>query len=71
MEQITLKSARINAGLTQKQLGERVGVHENTIAKWEDDPSSMSIRKAEKVCQALDVSFSDIFFGKTLQNVES
>lgn len=70
MNQISLKSARINARLTQKQLGDIVGVHENTISKWENDPSEMSIRNAEKVCQALNVSFSDIFFGSTLQNVD-
>lgn len=70
MKQISLKSARINASLTQKQLGELVGVHENTIAKWENDPADMSIRNAERVCKALDVKFSDIFFGSSLQNVD-
>ena len=70
MNQISLKSARINAKLTQRQLGEIVGVHENTIAKWENDPAEMSIRNAEKVCKALDVKLSDIFFGSTLQNVD-
>lgn len=71
MKQISLRSARVNARLTQKQLGDIVGVHENTIAKWENDPSEMSIRNAEKVCMALDVKFSDIFFGSTLQNVDN
>ena len=70
MEKISLRSARINRQLTQKQLGELIGVHENTIAKWECDPESMSIRNAEKVCKALDYRISDIFFGSTLQNVE-
>ena len=70
MNQISLKSARINANLTQRQLGKIVGVHENTIAKWENDPAEMSIRNAEKVCKALDVQLSDIFFGSYLQNVE-
>lgn len=71
MKQISLRSARVNAHLTQKELGEIVGVHENTIAKWENDPAAMSIRNAEIVCKALDVSMSDIFFSSTLQNVEN
>lgn len=70
MKQITLKSARINANLTQKQLGKIVGVHENTISKWENDPSEMSIKNAEKVCEALDIGISDIFFGSNLHNVD-
>lgn len=70
MERISLKSARINRNLTQKQLGSLVGVHENTIAKWENDPTKMSIGNAEKVCAALDYKLSDIFFGSNLQNVE-
>lgn len=70
MEKISLKSARINRNLTQKQLGALIGVHENTIAKWEEDPASMSIRNAEKVCNVLDYSISDIFFGSNLQNVD-
>ncbi|MBQ2658594.1 MAG: helix-turn-helix transcriptional regulator [Erysipelotrichaceae bacterium] len=70
MERISLRSARINRSLTQKQLGAIIGVHENTIAKWEEDPTSMSIRNAEKVCKALDYNISDIFFGLNLQNVD-
>ena len=65
-----MKSARINANMTQDQLARRMGVHRNTIANWEAKPYLLSIEKAEKVCDVLGVSISDIFFGKTLQNVE-
>lgn len=63
MEKISLKAARINASLTQKQLGELMNVHENTIAKWEEDPKSLSIKNAEKICEILNVPFKNIFFG--------
>ena len=68
--QISLRSARVNANLSQEELAKKLGVHRNTIVNWEKDPSSLSIRKAEKVCRALNVSISDIFFGPSLQNVE-
>ena len=68
--QITLRSARINANLSQEQLANNIGVHRNTIAKWENNPSEMSIGNAEKVCKALNVKLSDIFFGSTLHNVD-
>ena len=70
MNQISLKSARVNANLTQKELGQILGVHENTIAKWENNPAEMSIRNAEKICKALKINLSDIFFGSILQNVD-
>ena len=34
---ITLKAARVNAGLTQKELAEKIGKSETTIIKWEND----------------------------------
>lgn len=32
---ITMAAARVNAGLTQKQLAEVCGVSESTVVKWE------------------------------------
>ena len=63
MEKLTLKAARVNANLTQKQLGDLMNVHENTIASWENDPKKLSIENAEKLCHILKVPFRNIFFG--------
>jgi transcriptional regulator with XRE-family HTH domain len=32
---LTLKGARINAGYTQKQVADKVNVHEVTVTNWE------------------------------------
>ena len=32
---ITLKAARINAGMTQKEAAERIGISEQTLSSWE------------------------------------
>lgn len=63
MEKISLKAARINAGLTQDDLAKKMNVHRNTIAAWERDPKSISIATAERLCSALNVKISNIFFG--------
>lgn len=61
---ITLKAARINAGLTQKELAEKVGKSETTIVKWENDQTGkkISIENLEKLCKILNIGFNDIFF---------
>lgn len=61
---ITLKAARVNAGLTQKELAEKVGKSETTIVKWENDQTGkkISIENLEKLCKILNIGFNDIFF---------
>lgn len=43
---ITLEAARVNAGLTQPQAAQAVGVSVATILKWEKGTTSPSIEKA-------------------------
>lgn len=61
-----LKVARIEKGLTQKQLSERVGVSQQTIAKWERGISTPShfnnMRKIEAFLgKPIESLFPDIF----------
>jgi transcriptional regulator with XRE-family HTH domain len=37
-----LRRIRQRMGLTQKQLGEKLGVAENTVARWERDEMKIS-----------------------------
>ena len=46
---ITLESARINAGYSQKEAGELFGVHYQTIAKWEEDNTKMPFDMVNKI----------------------
>lgn len=42
---ISMASARVNAGLTQKQLGVAVGVSESTVINWESGKTLPHIKK--------------------------
>jgi len=51
---VQLRTLREQAGLTQGQLAERVGVHRNTVYNWENGaglPTALFLR----VCAALDI----------------
>ncbi len=63
---MTLKSARVNAGYTQKELAKLVGKSETTIVKWESDTSGkkISIENLEKVCNVLKIGMENIFFNE-------
>lgn len=58
---ITLKMARVGAGLTQAQMAEKMGVHVQTIAKYEKEPYKMSVLDVFKYCEICGVRFDDIF----------
>lgn len=64
MNKISIKAARVNAGLTQEELAKKMGVHRLTIASWEANPASMKIKEAESMCSILGVSFNQIFFDR-------
>lgn len=52
MVQVSLKAARVNAGLTQKIAAERLKVSEDTIGNWERGksfPDAINIKNIEKV----------------------
>jgi DNA-binding XRE family transcriptional regulator len=55
------KEARIQAGLTQQELGKKAGVHWNTIAKIERDEQEPSFETIKKLAKALNVKSSDLF----------
>lgn len=42
---ITMEAARINAGLTQKQLAKKCGVGETTIINWEKGKNAPHIKR--------------------------
>ena len=56
----TLKQARINAGLTQKQLGEKCGMADSAIRKYESGKIKPKIETLKKIAAALNVSVIDL-----------
>ncbi|WP_293685403.1 helix-turn-helix transcriptional regulator [Spirosoma sp. 48-14] len=48
-----IKEARIKAGLTQKELGERIGVSVSAITKLENRKSAPAVSTLERVAKAI------------------
>lgn len=58
---ITLKAARVNAGLTQKELGDLMGKSEYTIMNWENGKTKMRLDDFDKWCSILNLDKNNIF----------
>ena len=57
-----VKDARIQAGLSQAQLAEMVGVSSNTISSIETGQFSPTAKLALILCIALDRKFEELFY---------
>ncbi len=51
-----LKKARKAAGVTQKELAEKLGVHQKDISRWENGDRTPSVEALAGICIALNVS---------------
>lgn len=57
-----LKEARTEAGLSQTELAEKVGVSKNTISSIETGQFSPTAKLALLLCIALNKKFEDMFY---------
>lgn len=55
-----IKKARKAAGLTQKELGERLGVQQATISAFEKNKTSIKVITAERIANAIGCDIYDI-----------
>lgn len=62
--QISLKSARVNAGMTQKEVAKAMNVDRSTIARWEKTKKVPNYDECEKLAELYRIPFDNIFFGK-------
>ena len=65
MAKITLRAARVNAGVTQKVAAKHVNVSNKTMVKWEKGLAFPNVIQALALCRLYGISFDDIIF---LQN---
>ena len=56
-----IREARKAKGLTQKELGEKLGVSESTVNQYESGKQNLTIETLSKISEALDLSFSTLF----------
>ncbi|PIP36480.1 MAG: transcriptional regulator [Desulfobacterales bacterium CG07_land_8_20_14_0_80_52_14] len=51
-----LKSARLEAGLTQEQLAERLSVPQSFVSKYESGERKLDLIELRNICRALGIS---------------
>ena len=59
---ISLASARVNAGLSQKKAAVTLGVSNKTLSKWENGESFPDALQIEKICELYGVPYDNIKF---------
>ncbi len=56
-----LRKYRIDRGLTQEFLAEKVGIHPTYVGKIENGKNNPSVKLLYKISRVLKVSLSDLF----------
>ena len=62
--QISLKAARVNAGLTQKEAAQEIGVDVSTILSWEKGKTSPKATHLEALCKLYHMPVDHIFLSE-------
>ena len=62
-----ISTCRKEKNLTQKQLGEELGVTDRAVSKWENGKSFPDISLIEPLCQILDISVGEFMLGKRIE----
>ncbi|UHR03293.1 helix-turn-helix transcriptional regulator [Peptoniphilus sp. GNH] len=60
--QITLKAARVNAGLTILQAAEKIGIGKDTLIKWEKKPWTVNALNQKAISDTYKISIDNINF---------
>ena len=55
-----IKSARKSAHITQKKLGEKLGVAYQTVAQWENDLRNPKLDTLQRIAAALDIPVTEL-----------
>lgn len=61
---ITLKAARVNVGLTQKEVADRIGVSETTIFNWENGKSRITFEGLVMLANLYKMGVDDFLLPK-------
>lgn len=71
MPKITLEAARVNANLTQKEAAKLLGIHFQTLSKYEKDSSKIPFSLVEKASEIYKLPISCFFLGKKYENIHT
>ncbi len=62
MLRFTLKAARVNCGLSQKEVAHTIGISVRTLRRYETE-GTVSLEKAKKLSELYRIPLSKIFLG--------
>lgn len=59
---MTLRAARVNKGLSQKEAAEQLGVSKDTIGNWEKGKTYPDVQQLKKIEKLYGIKYHDIIF---------
>lgn len=59
---ISIRAARINAGFSQKEAADRLGISTKTLSNWENGITYPPVDKIPAICELYGVSFDNLNF---------
>ena len=62
MARMTLKAARVNVDLSQKDAASKLGVSNKTLGNWESGASFPKADQIISICDLYGVSYDDLIF---------
>ena len=62
MLKISLKAARVNAGLSQKEVANTLKISNKTLTNWENGKSFPDAEKIDALCNLYGLSYDNINF---------
>lgn len=62
MVRISIRAARVNANLSQKEAAYLLGVSNKTLGKWENYESFPGADMIPKICELYGVSYDNLYF---------
>ena len=58
----SLAAARVNAGLSQKEAAEKLGISNKTLCRWENYQTYPSADMVQKICELYGIPYDQINF---------
>ncbi len=65
----TIRSLRVRAGITQRELAERIGVTDKAVSKWESGRGLPDAGLMQQVAQGLGISVAELVEGVAVRRL--
>lgn len=59
---MTLKAARVNKGMTQKEAAKSLRISNKTLCSWENGDTMPNTKKVPEICKLYGVSYDNLVF---------